>query len=128
MEQRETDQPGLFESIRRLGTTVIAIFQNRLELFTVELQEERIRIFDALLLMAIMVVLGFLGLVTATVAVMICLWHHFGMAGLLVLSGVYLLGAMLIYCQLRRRLKSWSFLSGTMSELKKDCACFGNKK
>lgn len=56
------------DSLRRLGTTVVAVLQNRLELLAVELQEERLRLFRALLVAAVVVALGFVSLATATVA------------------------------------------------------------
>ena len=50
---------GVFASLRRLLKTVVAIAQNRLELLLVEMQEERWRFFDALLLTgAVRVALG----------------------------------------------------------------------
>ena len=127
MNEGETDRHGLFDTLRRLGSTVLAILQNRLELLAVELQEERIRLFDALLLAAVVVVLGCFTLTTAAVAVLIVVWNEYGMNGLLAVSGVGFIATLLAYWRLRVRLKNWPLLSSTLAELKKDRECLERK-
>jgi uncharacterized membrane protein YqjE len=127
MEQGETKRHGLFDTLRRLGATVLAILQNRLELLVVELQEERVRLFNALLLAAVVVGLGFLTLATVAVVVLIVVWKEYGVTGLLAVSGLGLITTLLAYWRLRVRLKNWPLLSSTLAELKKDRECLERK-
>jgi uncharacterized membrane protein YqjE len=120
MDEKETVSPGLLETLRRLAATVLAIFQNRLELLVVELQEERGRLFNALLLTAAIVALGFFTLALAVSALVVVVWVECGLKGLFALSGLGLFSTLLAYWRLRVRLKNWPLLSGTLAELKKD--------
>jgi uncharacterized membrane protein YqjE len=120
MDENETVCPGLLETLIRLGATVLAILQNRLELLVVELQEERLRLFNALLLTAAIVALGFVTLALAAFALVVVVWKEFGVMGLVALSGLSLVSTLLAYWRLRVRLKNWPFLSHTLAELKKD--------
>jgi len=128
MNEGETERHSLFGSVRRLGATVMAILQNRLELLVVELQEERLRLFNALLLAAVVVGLGFFTLTTAAVAVLILVWNQYGVNGLLAASGAGLVGTLIAFWRLRARLKNWPLLAGTLAELRKDRACLETKK
>lgn len=56
---------GLFDSLRRLLDTAVAIVQVRLELFGSELEQEKLRLFDALVQAAIGLLLVGLALVLA---------------------------------------------------------------
>lgn len=127
MEQGETERHGVFGRLRRLGSTAVGILQNRLELLAVELQEERVRLLDALLLMALVVALGFLTLTMVTVAVLIVLWDKYGVNGLLVVSAAGFVCTLIAYWRLRVRFKNWPFLLGTLAELRKDRECLEQK-
>jgi len=127
MEEKEPVRSGVMETLCRLGATVLATLQNRLELLALELQEERVRFFNALLLLAAVVALGFFTLATAACALAIVVWNEFGVAGLFALSGLGLVGTLLAWWRLRVRLKNWPFLSGTLAELKKDRECLKPK-
>jgi len=127
MNRGETERHGLFRTLRRLGSIVLAILQNRLELLVVELQEERLRLFDALLLTAFVVALGFLTVAIATTAVLIVVWNQYGVIGLLAVSGFALVSTLFAYWRLRVRLKNWPLLSATLAELRKDRACLEHK-
>jgi uncharacterized membrane protein YqjE len=127
MEQGEAQRHGVFETVRRLAATVLAILHNRLELVVVELEQERLRLFDALLLAAVVVTLGFFTLATAVVAVLIVVWDKYGVNGLMAASGLGLVCTLFAYWRLRARLKNWTLLSSTMAELKKDRECLERK-
>ena len=128
MEEKEPVRSGMMEALCRLGATVLATLQNRLELLALELQEERVRFFNALLLLAAVVALGFFTLATAACALAIVVWNEFGVAGLFALSGLGLVSTLVAWWRLRVRLKSWPFLSGTLAELKKDRECLKPKE
>jgi uncharacterized membrane protein YqjE len=127
MDDNETVRPGLLEILRRLGATFLGILQSRLELLVVELEEERHRIFHALLLTAAIVALGLVTLAMAAFALVVVVWIEFGVVGLVTLIGLSLVSTLLAHWRLRVRLKNWPFLSGTLAELNKDRACLGSK-
>jgi uncharacterized membrane protein YqjE len=111
---------GVLGSLRGIGTTLLAVLHNRLELFALELQEERLRFLDMLLFAAGVVVLGFLTIAAAAAGILILVWNAFGVAGLFVASGVGLICTLIAGWWLRHRLMQWKVLSGTVAELQKD--------
>jgi len=94
----------------------------------VELEEERLRLFNALLLAAAIIALGFMTLALATAALVVVAWSEFGVMGLLTLCGLSLVSTLLACWLLRVRLKNWSFLSHTLAELKKDRVCLKSNR
>jgi uncharacterized membrane protein YqjE len=127
MDEPEDKRPGLFASLKRLLKTVAAIAVNRLELFLVEWQEERWRVFEVLLLAGIVLVLALMTLMVATVTIVaVCVINH--QLGLVVALGlVYLLATIGCYWRLRSRLKHWAPFAATLAEIKKDKACLEEK-
>ena len=123
----ETEKPGPAENARQLCAGLLAVLGNRLELLMVELQEDRLRMLEALLLIAAIAVAGCLTLALAVAAVIVLTWTIFGVKGLFVLSGAGLVATFLLYWCLRARLKTWTLLSGTLAELKKDRECLESK-
>ncbi len=127
MDEDEKAPASLLEAPRRLGATFLTILHNRLELLVVELQEERVRILEAVLFVAVIATLGFFTLASVATAVIILTWNKFGVDGLFVVGGVGLAGTLLIVWRLWVRMKTWEFLPGTLTELKKDLECLDNK-
>lgn len=127
MDEHEYAPAGFMENARRLGATFLGVLHNRLELLSVELQQERIRIIEAILLIAAIAALGFFTLALLAAALIYLTWNEFGVEGLFILSGVGLVGTLLVFWRLWLRLKDWAFLPGTLAELKKDFECLDNK-
>lgn len=123
MEEPAEKSAGILASGKRLVATLLSIARNRLELLAVELQEERARLFEALLLVAGVVVFATLTLAMLSLAVIAALWREHRVAALAGLGFFYLAAALLTYWRLQHRLKNWTVLSGTMAELEKDKAC-----
>ena len=118
---------GMFASLRRLLKTAFAITENRLELFLVELQEERLQLFDTLLLLGVVLILVAMTLMMFTMTVvMLCLkYERFDL--LIALMVAYLVATAIGVWRLRIRFKGWAPFSGTVAELKKDKACLEEK-
>ena len=128
MDAGENENTGLFSSVKRLGSTVLAILHNRLELLAVELQEERARLVNTVLLTALIVLLAGFTLITAATALVIVVWVKFGVNGIFAASGAGLVATLLTYWWLHTRLKNWRPLPGTLAELKKDREWLAGKK
>ena len=120
--------PGILAALKGLLQTGLAIAQNRLELLLVELQEERLELFETLLLCGIVILFAFLTFTLLTfVLVVVCL--EADRVDLLVGLGlIYLTATIIAFWRLRARLKKWTPFSGTLAELKKDKTCLEEKK
>lgn len=131
MDENENAPAGLFETPRRLSANFLSILHNRMELLVVELQQERIRILEAVLFVAVIAALGFFALALLSTALIVFIWAKFGVDALLIclfsLSALGIAVALLVLWRLWVRLKDWAFLPGTLAELKKDLECLDNK-
>ena len=127
MAEPGESRQGVFASLRRLLTTILAIAHNRLELWLVELQEERWRLFDALLLAGVVVILAMMTLLVATVAIVVVCLKANRLDLVVALTLLYLVATIVGYWRLRTRLKNWAPFSATLAELKKDKACLDDK-
>jgi len=110
-------------TLRRISETVLSIFHNRLELFTVELKEEKHWAVGTLVLAVLSAGLAFTSIVAILVTVAFLVpdearkWVMLGICAITV-GG-------LLYCvfSLRAKLKRPAMLQETLAELKKDIAC-----
>ena len=123
METTTESSPGLFSSVKRLLNTALAAVENRIELFLVELREERFRVFEILWLGVAAAALGFMALLTVTVTLVVIFWDSARVPVLVILSAVYSVAAIGVFFRLRVRLRNWSSFSATLTELKKDRSC-----
>jgi uncharacterized membrane protein YqjE len=106
--------------LRRIGSTLLGVVQTRIELFALELREEKLRLAESLLWAAGLFFFGQIGLLLLTLALVLALREH-AVLVLLLFGAAY--AGMAIACgfALRQRLKNRpSPFSGTVEELKKD--------
>jgi uncharacterized membrane protein YqjE len=127
MEEPGENTPGVFASLGRLLTTVLAIAQNRLELLLVECQEERWRFFDALLLAGVVLILALMTLMAATITIVVICVKADRLDLVVALVLLYLAATIFSFWRLRSRLKKWEPFSATLAELTKDKACLDEK-
>ena len=120
-------------SLGQLGATsktfarrLLTIGENRLELLTVEVQEERERLLRAFLLALGVAAFGMLAGITLTVADVVLFWVWSPMGVLLALTGLY--GATGVYLcrRLISLLRDWQTFSASLDQLRKDRACLEN--
>ena len=114
----------LAQSLRTLLVTLFAVGQNRLELATIELNEEKCRILEVLFLGAAFFFLGMVALLLLTITVVIVFWDKAGIALLVGFSIFYLVSAGTALVLTINRIKGWppSF-AHTLGEIKKDSEC-----
>ena len=108
---------------RRFAERLLTIGENRLELLTVEVQEERERLLHAFLLALGVAAFGLLAGLTLTAAIVVLLWQYSPFAVLLTLTGLYGVAAVCLYRRLTLLLRDWQTLSATLDQLRKDRAC-----
>ena len=127
MDEPGQSGKGVFASLRRLRKTGFAIAQNRLELFLVELQEERWQLFDTLLLLGVVLILAAMTLLVFTVTIVVLCLRADRLDLLVALMLLCLAATIIAVWRLRSRLKGWAPFSATVAELKKDKACLDEK-
>jgi uncharacterized membrane protein YqjE len=108
---------------RRFAQRLLTIGENRLELLTVEVQEERERLLHAILLALGVAAFGLLASLTLTAAIVVLLWTWSPLAVLLTLTGLYGAAGVCLYRRLTGLLRDWQTLSATLDQLRKDRAC-----
>ena len=112
---------------RRFAERLLTIGENRLELLTVEVQEERERLLHAFLLALGVAAFGLLAGLTLTAAIVVLLGQYSPFAVLLTLTGLYGVAAVCLYRRLTLLLRDWQTLSATLDQLRKDRACLEKK-
>lgn len=126
MDESAASFKPLSTAAKQFALRLLTIGENRLELFTVEVQEERERLLRALLLALGMAVCGLLAGIALTACIVVLLWAWSPLAVLLSLTGLYALAAAGLYWRLTRLLRDWQSLTATLDQLKKDRACLEN--
>jgi len=112
---------GILESVRKLSRTGVVVLQNRLELFSVELEEQKARLVKVLVLAGAAVFLGNTALLAISVTIVVLAGEGSRVAVLIGLSVIYLLAALWAFMALRKELSSAPPpFQDTISELKKD--------
>ncbi len=128
MNEASDKNPGILASLRRILATLLAGAQNRIELFVVELQEEKCRFVEILICLAALVALSMMTLMLITLTIVILFWDSYRLTSLCVLTGFYLVGAILAWRAMRTRLNSGAAFADTLEELRKDQACLRTGK
>ncbi len=112
---------GLFASLRKLGDTLVGIITTRIELFALEVQEEKLWVLTTLLWTAAAVVCGVLALLLITITVVYVVpagcrtWALIGFC--VFYSGLTAFAAFRIREQVRSKAAPFD---DTIAELKKD--------
>ena len=116
-------------SLGQLGATsktfarrLLTIGENRLELLTVEVQEERERLLHAFLLALGVATFGLLAGLALTAALVVWL-SAWPVTVLLILTGLYGTAGICLYRRLIGVLRNWQTLSASLDQLRKDRAC-----
>jgi uncharacterized membrane protein YqjE len=120
--------PGLLGSVRRVLDTGLGLAHNRLELFVLELQEEKIRFAELTLLVCALTATAILALTLITLTAVLLFWENGRLPTLATLSVVYSGGALWLWRSVNHRLhKGPRPFSATLEELEKDKACLEDK-
>ncbi|HXF09971.1 MAG TPA: phage holin family protein, partial [Desulfuromonadaceae bacterium] len=125
LEKSAGAHPGVATASKRVAKRLLAIFETRLLLALVELQEEREKILRSLwFAMVASVCLLLAGIVLTVLVIRLC-WGNHPIAALLVLMATYLSVAAIFYIRLARLQRTWQTLPATMEQLRKDRECLG---
>jgi len=121
MAENSPPPVGILESLRKLGRTGVAVLQNRLDLFSVELEEQKVRLVKVLVLAGAAIFLGNTALLAVSATIVVLAGEQARAAVLVSLSVIYVLAATWACLALRKELRSAPPpFRDTISELKKD--------
>jgi uncharacterized membrane protein YqjE len=123
MEESAVRLSQLATSSKTFARRLLTIGENRLELLTVEVQEECERLLHAFLLALGVAAFGLLASLTLTAALVVLLWPWSPVAVLLILTGLYGAAGIYLYRRLTGLLRDWRTLSASLEQLRKDRAC-----
>jgi uncharacterized membrane protein YqjE len=123
MEESTVGFRQLAATSKQFARRLLTIGENRLELLTVEVQEERERLLHAFLLALGVAAFGLLAGLALTAAIVVWLWTWSHVAVLLALTCLYGAAGIYLYRQLTGLLRDWQTLSASLDQLRKDRAC-----
>jgi len=117
----ENESSNSAASSKRLGAAVLGLLHGHVELFGIELQEQKARTLSLLLFAGLALVFALLLLVALSALVLVLLWDSYRLAGIVGLCVFY--GAAALFCGLRLKAAVYdesSPFSSTLEELAKD--------
>ena len=117
----------MWSTISRMFKTLGEMVENRVELFLVEWQEERLRLLDALLLLMAGSVCALMALIMATFTVVLIFWDTHRVLVLTLLTLAYAGAAATAFGILHSRWRRWRAFATTLEQIKKDHSCFKEK-
>ena len=112
---------GLFESLRNLAKTFLAVVQTRVEIFASEIDEERTRLARIALLAAVAAFCLGLAVILLVFFLVVLFWDTDRLLAIGVLAGFFAIGGIAACLGLRAAVSQRpKFLSATLAELRKD--------
>lgn len=112
---------GLIESIKTLAGTLLAMGQTRLELLSVEIEEERIWLTSMLVWTLIALSCAALAVILATLLIVVIFWDTYRLQALGIMIALFVVGAILAWRVLRNMARRKPRLfSASLKELSKD--------
>jgi uncharacterized membrane protein YqjE len=97
-----SESNGLMESLKRMTGTLLAIFQTRLELLSIEVDEERLNIRQMLLYGSIALLFFVLATILLTAFVVVVFWDSYRLQVLSGFIGLYFVAGALAWNALHR--------------------------
>jgi len=115
------EAPGVVASLRRLATNAVGIVQTRLELLANDLEEERVRTLQIVVLGAIALLCAAAGLILATTWLIVAFWEQHRLATLAILALIYFVASGIALWALKAKAGARRKLFSTsLAELRRD--------
>jgi uncharacterized membrane protein YqjE len=116
--------PGFLGSFRAFGDSLLASVQGRIELVSIELQEEKFRLIQTYLWISAALFAGTMALTFASLTLVYLFWDSARLAVLVGLTLFYVISAVAIVVAFRRYLaRQPRPFAATIEEFKEDRAC-----
>lgn len=117
----EESGAGIVQALRNLAATLVALLRTRIDLLATEIEEERVRLFQALFLSAGALFFLGLGVLLLSLLIVAAFWDSYRIAAIVVLAAIYLAVGVAMAIGARNRLYARSRLfSASLDELDKD--------
>jgi uncharacterized membrane protein YqjE len=111
----------MFESVRQSAALLLAIGATRLELAATELEEERLRIVERLVLGATTLMLGGLAVTLCVLFVIVLMWDTHRLLTIGAMAGFFVFATLIVGLRWRDRAANRGALLGaTLNELRRD--------
>jgi uncharacterized membrane protein YqjE len=124
MNERTSNPRGWSESLRGVGESLLWLVRNRLEVFAIEIHEEKLRFIRLAVWIALAAALGSAGVFVGVGVLALWLFRTTGYAGLVALALGSVMGAALVLLYLRHRIRHGPVpFATTIAEFKKDAEC-----
>jgi uncharacterized membrane protein YqjE len=125
MENRTPASSGLIDAFRKLGESLIGTIHDRIELLSVEFQEEKLRLIRLFVAISIALFAGMMAVTFASITLVYLFWESARLVVLIALTLLYGGAAAWIVLGVRRSFHTQPKpFEGTLQELKEDRECF----
>jgi uncharacterized membrane protein YqjE len=125
MENRTPASSGLLDALRKLGDSLIGTVHDRIELLSVEVQEEKFRLIRLFVAISAAIFAGIMAVTFASITVVYLFWESARIPVLVGLTLAYSGALAWILISLRNYLsRQPKPFAGTIQELKEDRECF----
>lgn len=122
--EREPSPPGILESLRGLGSSLLGTVHDRVELFGVELHEEKLRVIQICIWIGASVFTAVMALTFVSLTLVYLFWETARLAVLGGLAAFYVAGFITVIVTFRRYLaRQPKPFDATLQELRNDRAC-----
>jgi uncharacterized membrane protein YqjE len=113
--------PGVLASLRNLAATTVSIARTRLDLLANDLEEQRIRALELIVLGVVALVFGIVSILAVTAWIVIALWDQYRLWTLGLLSLLYLGGFIAVLLALRAKAAERpKVFAASLAELSRD--------
>jgi len=124
MESPSSTAPGFLHSVRSLADSLLATVEDRIELISVELQEEKFRLIQVFIWISAAVFAAMMAVTFASITLVYLLWDSARLAALGGLTLLYTGAAVAIVVAFRRYLaRQPRPFASTLGEIKVDRSC-----
>jgi uncharacterized membrane protein YqjE len=115
---------GLLGSLRGFADGLVGSVRDRVELITIELQEEKHRLIQLAIWLSALVALALLAIIFVSIALLVVFWETARVPVAIGLAAVYLLGFAAVAIGFKRYLaRQPKPFAGTLAELREDHTC-----
>ena len=113
--------PGVIGSLRTLAASLVGIVQTRLELLANDLEEERVRTLQLVVLAAVAFFCAAVGLLLVTAWVVVAFWDQYRLATLAALALLYFgVAAVALWLLRTKAAQRTKLFSASLAELRRD--------
>jgi len=128
MQYTASDQGPFLRLLRSLGAGLLTLFKDRVELLSVELQEEKLRLIQIFAWISAAVFTAFMSIAFASLSLVYVFWESARLAVMVGLSVFYAIVLLIIMISFRRYLEHQPKpFAGSIEEIKEDIACIRPK-